>query len=262
MTFAFSVLSVAFQRHPLPIPDTLCLPLPLRARRAVAPGVSQLKIAHKVFREHGRHDSADVTWMRSVIRKEWLESSELGCPLTDTERRLFPSDTQAPERFRMNDSASRVRTLMCELFDALSASSGSKCVSHELVKYRGGAQVDVSPHDLFHAHVFACEHGLGVLFHIAEYPRFSNASFPWNLGFCQKGSTLIPTPTMMHVRNVMWHDTRPCNLVVPLIRPGAKWEALASPGSLATVYEGDLGVPLFEVFRFPQRPELLAYSYR
>ena len=68
-------------------------------------------------------------------------------------------------------------------------------------------QVHLSRWDLFHAHAFRSwrDGKLGLLFHAKEYPQQCEA-FPYNLGFCQGGSTLQYDTRGMDFRNLLFYE--------------------------------------------------------
>lgn len=68
-------------------------------------------------------------------------------------------------------------------------------------------QVHLSRWDLFHAHAFRSwrDGKLGLLFHAKEYPQHCEA-FPYNLGFCQRGSSLQYDPRGMNFRNLLFYE--------------------------------------------------------
>lgn len=68
----------------------------------------------------------------------------------------------------------------------------------------GLQKVDLSRFDLHHAHVFATNDALGLLFHACEYPAYCDQHFPVNLGFCQAGSTVAYAIERMRWRNIVW----------------------------------------------------------
>lgn len=74
-----------------------------------------------------------------------------------------------------------------------------------------GLNVSLSRFDLFHGHMFTSydTSRLGILFHSREYPAYDEKTFPLNLGFCQKGSS-IPYDKSMDLRNILW--------LAPLVR--------------------------------------------
>ncbi|KAA8493174.1 hypothetical protein FVE85_8619 [Porphyridium purpureum] len=253
-------LHAAFCRHPLPIEDSLRLVLPEKATAAVAGAAEHLQLAREVFRDKG-------LGARAAVRDKWLHVAPLERPFSAREKILWEEtyDDQRPDLFR--SEAAGLQTMLLGLFEALASAE----TNHELVRYREGAPVRLSPYDLFRAHVFVGEHGVGVLLRVAAYPQHSRSSpyvsrkhqFPYFLGPVQQDSTLVPTMRMIHVRNVLWFDSKPCSLLAPIIHRRGQWYKLAIPGSLGSIYEGDFGLPLFEVIRFPRREdELLAYSYR
>lgn len=52
------------------------------------------------------------------------------------------------------------------------------------------AGVQLSVNDLFHTHLFQPGENLGFLFHAREYPAYDLETFRYDLGFCQRTSTL------------------------------------------------------------------------
>ena len=68
-------------------------------------------------------------------------------------------------------------------------------------------QVNLSRWDLFHAHAFRSwrDGKLGLLFHAKEYPQECEA-FPYNLGFCQRGSSLEYETRGMDFRNLLLYE--------------------------------------------------------
>lgn len=88
-------------------------------------------------------------------------------------------------------------------------------------------QVNLSRWDLFHAHAFRSwrDGKLGLLFHAKEYPQECEA-FPYNLGFCQRGSSLKYDTPGMDFRNLLFYEVRwgsclPCmeNKLLVIIKP-------------------------------------------
>jgi len=70
-------------------------------------------------------------------------------------------------------------------------------------------QVNLSRWDLFHAHAFRSwdDGKLGLLFHAKEYPQECEA-FPYNLGFCQRGSSLAYDTHGMDFRNLLFYEVK------------------------------------------------------
>lgn len=67
-------------------------------------------------------------------------------------------------------------------------------------------KVRLSRFDCFHSHLFySSTHGqLGMLFHAKEYPAYHAATFPIDLGYCQRGSPLNCSERGMDWRNIIW----------------------------------------------------------
>ncbi|XP_042431048.1 uncharacterized protein LOC122017483 [Zingiber officinale] len=98
----------------------------------------------------------------------------------------------------------------------------------ELITERGpsvGLNVNLSRYDLFHGHLFIADSGrLGILFHAREYPEYNKESFPYNMGYCQRGSTVVYDDSM-NLRNILW--------LAP--QPGNRTDAGGSPGVLVVL---------------------------
>ncbi|KAI8472685.1 MAG: hypothetical protein J3K34DRAFT_519556 [Monoraphidium minutum] len=93
--------------------------------------------------------------------------------------------------------------------------------------------------------------GLGVLFHACEYPRFDPLEFPYDLGFCQRGSGLDYDARAMDLRNIVYYEGRLA--VLDVGAGGALHAPLLHEGTrpLRTVYEDDLGPGLGDVLFLP-----------
>lgn len=76
------------------------------------------------------------------------------------------------------------------------------------------------------------------------------ALFPYDLGFCQKGSTLAYDSRAMDCRNVLWYHGRLFALDVGAA--GVLHNGLLHEGTqpLSTVYESDLGLPICDINYF------------
>ena len=97
-----------------------------------------------------------------------------------------------------------------------------------------GVQISLTRRDLFHAHCFFTpkERGVGLLFHAKEYPRECEA-FPYNLGYCQRGSPLEYSEREMNFRNLLYFQVRQHSCTCFL---------MASPGELSIDYTGFMKV--------------------
>ncbi|KAG2486741.1 hypothetical protein HYH03_014667 [Edaphochlamys debaryana] len=109
--------------------------------------------------------------------------------------------------------------------------------------------VTLSPHCLFHAHLFlarAPAAGLGLLLHACEYPGWDPEAFPYHLGHCQEGSPLRASPQQLATRNLLWYGGRMAVLDVSPghVTRGLLWEETAE---LCTLYEEDWGLPLADL---------------
>jgi hypothetical protein len=81
--------------------------------------------------------------------------------------------------------------------------------------------VSLSRYDLFHGHLFlASESGrLGILFHAKEYPAYDKKVFPYNMGYCQRGSD-VKYNDSMNLRNILWLAPLPSNSSPDWVAPG------------------------------------------
>nr|POE76004.1 hypothetical protein CFP56_53523 [Quercus suber] len=109
--------------------------------------------------------------------------------------------------------------------------------------------------DFFHGHLFlAVDTGrLGILFHAKEYPAYDKEVFPYNMGFCQKGSN-VKYDDSMNLRNILWLAPLPSNSTKAWVAPGVLVVLDARPEGIIyrdlipeyvnfarTIYEDDLG---------------------
>lgn len=131
-----------------------------------------------------------------------------------------------------------------------------------------GVGVGLNRYDLFHGHLFSrgARNGalgtLGILFHAAEYPRRDD-TFPIELGFCQRGSTLTYMPERMRYRNLLLllprahggsdgGDRSPMVFMLNAAAPRVRQlipEFAREP--FQTLDEGALGEPLADVYMLP-----------
>ncbi|XP_061945185.1 uncharacterized protein LOC133669161 [Populus nigra] len=134
----------------------------------------------------------------------------------------------------------------------------------ELIVARGasvGFNVSLNRYDLFHGHVFiARETGrLGILFHAREYPAYDKEVFPYNMGYCQKGST-VTYDDSMNLRNILLLLPLPSNSTRAWVAPGVLVVLDARPDGIIyrdlipeyvnvarTIYEDDLGEVVVDV---------------
>ncbi|RDY05131.1 ATP-dependent Clp protease proteolytic subunit-related protein 3, chloroplastic [Mucuna pruriens] len=128
----------------------------------------------------------------------------------------------------------------------------------ELIVDRGpsvGLDVTLSRFDLFHGHLFlALDSGrLGILFHAKEYPAYDKQVFPYNMGFCQRGSN-VTYDDSMNLRNILWLAPLPGDSDESWVAPGVLVVLDARPDGIIyrdlipdyvqfarTIYEDDLG---------------------
>ncbi|VVB15235.1 unnamed protein product [Arabis nemorensis] len=93
-----------------------------------------------------------------------------------------------------------------------------------LIESRGpsvGLDVSLSRYDLFHGHLFlASESGrIGILFHAKEYPAYDKEVFPYNMGYCQRGSD-VTYDDSMNLRNILWLGPLPSSSTSDWLAPG------------------------------------------
>ncbi|WJX80092.1 hypothetical protein P8452_63134 [Trifolium repens] len=94
----------------------------------------------------------------------------------------------------------------------------------ELIVDRGpsvGFDVALSRFDLFHGHLFLSKDSgrLGILFHAREYPAYDKQLFPYNMGFCQRGSN-VTYDDSMNLRNILWLAPLPDKSTKSWVAPG------------------------------------------
>ncbi|KAK7258909.1 hypothetical protein RIF29_24498 [Crotalaria pallida] len=134
----------------------------------------------------------------------------------------------------------------------------------ELIVARGpsvGLDVTLNRFDLFHGHLFlAVDSGrLGILFHAKEYPAYDKQVFPYNLGFCQRGSN-VTYDDSMNLRNILWLAPLPGDSAKSWGAPGVLVVLDAHPDGIIyrdlipdyvkfarTIYEDDLGEATIDV---------------
>ncbi|XP_061972573.1 uncharacterized protein LOC133694898 [Populus nigra] len=133
----------------------------------------------------------------------------------------------------------------------------------ELIVARGpsaGFDVSLNGFDLFHGHVFiaAETRRLGILFHDREYPAYDKEIFPYNMGYCQTGSTVAYDS--MNLRNILWLAPLPSSSIKAWAAPGTLVVLDARPDGIIytdlipeyvnfarTIYEDDLGHVVVDV---------------
>ncbi|XP_071725526.1 uncharacterized protein [Rutidosis leptorrhynchoides] len=93
----------------------------------------------------------------------------------------------------------------------------------KLIVARGpevGLDVSLSRYDFFHGHLFiAADERVGILFHAKEYPAYDTKVFPYNMGYCQKGSN-VTYDDSMNLRNILWLAPMPSNSTSDWSAPG------------------------------------------
>ncbi|MCL7026185.1 hypothetical protein MKW94_013674 [Papaver nudicaule] len=124
-----------------------------------------------------------------------------------------------------------------------------------------GFNVSLNRFDLFHGHlVLATNSGrLGILFHAKEHPAFDKDVFPYNMGYCQKGSNMVYDESM-NLMNILWLAPLPSTSSKDWLAPGVLVVFDAHPGGIIyedlipeyahvvrTIYEEDLGDNVVDV---------------
>ncbi|KAI7745161.1 hypothetical protein M8C21_001583 [Ambrosia artemisiifolia] len=134
----------------------------------------------------------------------------------------------------------------------------------KLIADRGpevGLNVSLNRFDFFHGHLFIAADGrVGILFHAKEYPAYDKEVFPYNMGYCQKGSN-VTYDESMNLRNILWLAPLPSNSTSDWSAPGVLVVLDAHPGGIIyrdiipdyvdyarTIYEGRIR---FDHFRIP-----------
>ncbi|CAN8277153.1 unnamed protein product [Cochlearia groenlandica] len=134
-----------------------------------------------------------------------------------------------------------------------------------LIESRGpsvGFNVSLTRYDLFHGHLFiASDSGrLGILFHAKEYPGYDKKVFPYNMGYCQRGSDVKYEDDSMNLRNILWLAPLPSKSTKDWLAPGVLVVLDANPDGIIyrdlipdyvkfvrTIYEDDLGASVVDV---------------
>lgn len=105
---------------------------------------------------------------------------------------------------------------------------------------------EMSRFDLFHAHLFlgrGCGR-IGFLFHAKEYPAYEGQLFPYRLGYCQEGSSVV----LEECREM----GRRCALWMYGDREMVRLDS-STRLPFGTVYESELGAPVADLFYFEGR---------
>ncbi|XP_062084821.1 uncharacterized protein LOC133790975 [Humulus lupulus] len=124
-----------------------------------------------------------------------------------------------------------------------------------------GLNTLLNRYDFFHGHIFlATDSGrLGILFHAKEYPALDKKVFPYNMGYCQKGSN-VRYDYSMNLRNILWLAPLPSDSNGAWAAPGVLVVLDARPGGIIyrdiipeyvkfvrTIYEDDFGEVVADV---------------
>ncbi|KAK7855091.1 hypothetical protein CFP56_029738 [Quercus suber] len=99
----------------------------------------------------------------------------------------------------------------------------------------------------------SCRRHRTTWFHAKEYPAYDKEVFPYNMGFCQKGSN-VKYDDSMNLRNILWLAPLPSNSTKAWVAPGVLVVLDARPEGIIyrdlipeyvnfarTIYEDDLG---------------------
>ncbi|KAL1198024.1 hypothetical protein V5N11_018310 [Cardamine amara subsp. amara] len=180
------------------------------------------------------------------------------------QRTLDPKMIPVPDVERSSkDKCELTRTPYGRHFIAEEVNSYFEFLFH-LIESRGpsvGLNVSLTRYDLFHGHLFlASESGrLGILFHAKEYPAYDKNVFPYNMGYCQRGSN-VTYDDQMNLRNILWLAPLPSNTSPDWLAPGVLVVLDAHPDGIIyrdlipdyvkcarTIYEDDLGTTAVDV---------------
>nr|XP_043621156.1 uncharacterized protein LOC122592896 [Erigeron canadensis] len=174
-----------------------------------SPPVPVLEIARLAFEAGGDGRFLDFTLDPTIINVPDVEgSNECKCQLTRTPygRRFINEE---------------LNTYMEFLF--------------KLILARGpevGLDVSLNRYDFFHGHLFIAANGrVGILFHAKEYPAYDKEVFPYNMGYCQKGSN-VTYDKSMNLRNILWLAPFPSNSTSDWSAPGVLVVLDARPGGI------------------------------
>ncbi|KAK1440460.1 hypothetical protein QVD17_06287 [Tagetes erecta] len=94
----------------------------------------------------------------------------------------------------------------------------------KLIADRGpkvGLNVSLNRFDFFHGHLFIAADGRvgNYRFHAKEYPAYDEEVFPYNMGYCQKGSN-VTYDDSMNLRNILWLAPLPSSSTSDWSAPG------------------------------------------
>ena len=217
--------------------------------------------------------------VRNLLDASFLSSNTNGCKLIPCDRppsSLLTGSLQLTYRERSVPDVENSFMHKCQLVSSASSSppmarrfrcrKANKYIAHlffQISKHSAEADIQLSRFDLFHGHVFKNKEVVGILFHAKEYCRFDENTFNVDLGYCQIESYVKYDPKQMEKRNIIW--------VASLQREGgggggegrddelrysmavldtSHYSELLFSGQLHTIYEGDFGDILGDVFLF------------
>ncbi|OAY70323.1 hypothetical protein ACMD2_22913, partial [Ananas comosus] len=98
-----------------------------------------------------------------------------------------------------------------------------------------------------------------VEFHAREYPAYEKNLFPYNMGYCQRGSN-VAYDDSLNLRNILWLAPMPSNITRSWVAPGVLVILDAHPDGIIykdlitdyvqfvrTIYEDDFGEVVADV---------------
>ncbi|XP_050225640.1 uncharacterized protein LOC126675101 isoform X2 [Mercurialis annua] len=193
-------------------------------RSIVSPRLATSNPRHLRFRSRGEEEENELVWWppEPVLELARLAVDSGGDPGA-IHRALDPTPLPVPDVEGSKDSRCQLtRTPYGRRFISEELNSYVKFL-FQVIAARGpsiGLNVSLNSFDFFHGHMFlAKETGrLGILFHAKEYPAYDKKAFPYNMGFCQRGSD-VPYDNSMNLRNILWLAPFPSNSSTAWLSP-------------------------------------------
>lgn len=202
-----------------------------RGRRDDIDGVRVIELNHKIPRELTRaHTASSSGFLRDSCHWRKKALPKFGFCEIDGRRR------------GRRHKSRRAQEFLAMLFQLVSKCSEGK--------------ISLNRFDLFHGHVFVASatNTLGILFHAKEYPAYDDKTFPYDLGYCQQGSTLRYDEAEASTRNVIWlalaDDGTEASVLAYIDTSSPAYRDILTVPELHTTYEGDFGRVQGDIYYF------------